>query len=219
VAGDLVAYAVVAREGGDALARVQQRAEAIWPPGAGGSVRAVTVPVDETLAEQVSRLLVELGWTGLAQVQFISGKGEPALLDLNGRFYGSLELAVAAGVDLAAVWAAQAAGRPAPTCAEARVGVRYHSLEGDLRRVMARPRAKLLREVLGCAGYARGATPSIWRADDPWPGLRYSAHLARRLASKPWRHLRGRRGTTDAERSTPPMPRPHDAARGSGPTS
>ena len=111
--GRLAAFSSVVGEDGRLLARVQQEAERTWPRDLGCSVRARTVAVDEALAERVAALLADLGWTGLSELQFVVGADrEPRLIDFNGRFYGSLALAMAAGPNLPALSAAVATGRP-----------------------------------------------------------------------------------------------------------
>jgi predicted ATP-grasp superfamily ATP-dependent carboligase len=55
----------------------------------------------------VARLLADLGWSGVANVQFVRAPGgRPRLIDLNGRLYGSLALAYATGVNVPDLWAA-----------------------------------------------------------------------------------------------------------------
>lgn len=183
VEGDLLAFSGLVDEEGRVIARIQQRADRVWPTPAGASVRGRTVPVDEGLAQGAERLLGSLGWVGLGQLQFlVPSGGRPVLVDFNGRLYGSLQLAVDAGVDFPLLWASSALGFPiAPGIA--RAGVRYHWLEGDLRRARVERRGGVVRDVLGCLRYAPGATHSIWRRDDPRPALRWSATLLRRLVS------------------------------------
>lgn len=171
VTGPLLAVSLVLWDG-DVLAAVQQRSSGLWPPGAGISTRAETVPVD--LAEPVAALLADLGWQGLAQAQFVESADGPVLLDLNGRCYGSLALAAAAGVDLAAVWASAATGAPRPVVGPALAGVRYQWLYGDLRRGWRES-----RDVVGPLRYARGAAHSVADPRDPMPGLAYLRTLAR----------------------------------------
>jgi predicted ATP-grasp superfamily ATP-dependent carboligase len=178
--GRLAAHTVVVDRDGRVVARVQQRAEATWPPGVGASVRAETVPVDEELGAAVDRLVGRLGWFGLAELQLVEdAAGVPRLIDLNGRFYGSLALALAAGCNLPAVWAALATGRVPPAPCEARAGVRYQWLEGDLRRALCE------RDGLVTAlRFAPGAAHSIVSLRDPAPGARYALHLAGRALRK-----------------------------------
>lgn len=162
--GDLVALSVVADAGSRVVARVQQRAVAVWPSPAGVSTRAETVAVDPALSASVDAMVAALGWVGLAQFQFVAGR----LIDCNGRLYGSLSLAVRAGVNLPALWL----GIDGPT--EAKVGVRYQWLEGDLRRSPG----------LGALRYAVGAQHSIWSARDPRPAMQHVGQLVRRAARK-----------------------------------
>ncbi len=183
VRGPLVAHSSVTTRDGDVLAAVQQEAERIFPPETGVSTRAHTVPLERDLADAAARLLNELGWFGLSQLQFLRADGaEPALIDFNGRFYGSLALAVAAGANLPAAWAAVATGRPVPSFGDAAVGVRYQWLEGDLRLATAERGERLLKEALCCMRYAAGARHSIWSVTDPVPPLRLGFELLRQEA-------------------------------------
>jgi predicted ATP-grasp superfamily ATP-dependent carboligase len=168
--GDLIAFTSVVNERGEMLARVQQVAERTYPRRAGLSARARTMPVDESLAEVVGSLLRSLGWFGLNQLQFIAPAGAPPmLLDFNGRFYGSLSLALAAGVNLPDTWGRIAIGHTVYGRRDARRDVRYQWLEGDLKAVREGP-AGTLRGVLGCISYAWRSNASIWSLADPLPG-------------------------------------------------
>lgn len=185
LSGPLVAYTALADRQGRIVAALQQEAEAIWPPGSGVGVRARTVPVEADLAAAAARLLADLRWFGIAELQFIRPSGDaPVLIDLNGRFYGSLALAVAAGLNLPAMWAALATGRDVSPAPNARIGIRYQWLEGDLRRARAERRNGLVRDVWDCLGYAVGARHSVWRASDPVPALRVGSRLARGAVRK-----------------------------------
>jgi predicted ATP-grasp superfamily ATP-dependent carboligase len=193
VAGRLMAFTSVVDEEGRMVARVQQEADRTYPKGMGCSVRAQTVPVDEDLAAQVARLLEKLGWSGLSELQFIvPEQGEPRLIDFNGRFYGSMSLALAAGSNLPALWAAIATGRPIGRPAgDAVPGVRYQWFEGDLRAACERPRA-LVREVGGCLRYALLVPHRIRNATDPLPAIRTAASLITYVARKAVRRVRRR---------------------------
>ncbi len=97
----------------------------------------MSVLIDNALIERARRLFARLAWIGLAELQFLQdADGRLYLIDLNGRFYGSMALAISAGASLPAVWAADAIGlRPEPQFA--RPGRRYQWLEGDLRLAWA----------------------------------------------------------------------------------
>ena len=185
VHGDLLAVSFVADTDSNVIARVHQRASRLWPAHAGVSTRAETVAVDADLAGAVDRFARALGWVGLAQLQFlVPPDGEPRFIDCNGRLYGSLALAQAAGVNLPALWAAQAVGRPYEGGRKARVGCRYQWLEGDLRRAVEERRGGLVRDVADTAAYALRARHSIFDRRDPMPALDHAARLLGRAARK-----------------------------------
>ena len=185
LSGELMAFVIVADRESRVVARCQQIVEATWPPGAGVSSRARTTAIDEDLAERVAALVRELGWFGIADIQFMrTGDGEPQVIDLNGRFYGSLALAVGAGANLPAVWAALATGREPASTADAAPGVRYQWLEGDLRRALSERRGGRVRDLADCLRYARGATHSVFKVTDPGPGMSAVASLASRGARR-----------------------------------
>ena len=176
--GHLMAYAAVTTpDGGRVVAQSMQVATRVWPPGAGASCRAVSVPVDPELSARAAALLAALGWFGLAELQFIvPADGIPRLIDLNGRFYGSLALAVRAGANLPAIWAALATGRDVgPVTAAA--GVRYSWWEGDLRRAVVERRGGMARDLAGALYAGVGAAHSITRWRDPAPVLTQARRL------------------------------------------
>jgi predicted ATP-grasp superfamily ATP-dependent carboligase len=181
LAGRLMACTAVVDRDGRIVARVGQVAERTWPSGIGISSRARTIDVRERIWDRIGALLDELGWLGLAEVQLIApDDGDPLLIDLNGRFYGSLALAVGAGVNLPAIWASVALGDHPGPATPAQLGVRYQWLEGDLRRAMSERRGGLMGDLTESLRYARGAVHSVWRRDDPRPALRYATAAAKR---------------------------------------
>jgi len=177
--GYKIGYATARDDDGRIFDSVQQVLEPlIWPPAVGSRVRSRTVAVDEGLENRVAVLMNDLGWFGLAFLDFIvPDDGKPLVHDFNGRFVASFEQVVAAGSNLAVVWASLATGREPPQAVPAADGVRFHWLEGDPRRALVERRGGLARDVLDCLLYARGAAHYMWRRDDPWPGIRYAWHL------------------------------------------
>lgn len=172
VDGELGAIIGLMHEG-RLLGRVQQAASALWPVPSGVSSRAETVPVDEDLAGRAEALLADLGWEGLVELQFLTPPGGVAhLIDLNGRFYGSMALANEAGANLADAWGRQALGLPLPPLPDARIGVRFAWTAGDLRRAFAERRGGLLSDLRTTFGWARKATASsVWDGHDVRPAL------------------------------------------------
>jgi predicted ATP-grasp superfamily ATP-dependent carboligase len=72
------------------------------PPSGGVSVVRESTTVDPGLLDQSLGLLSALGWKdGVAMVEYKiqAGTSAPYLMEINGRFWGSLQLAIDAGVD------------------------------------------------------------------------------------------------------------------------
>lgn len=187
VVGRLSAVVTVVGRTGDMIGTVQQLADRVWPPNAGVTSRGRTVTSDPRLLERILALLKSLGWFGLAELQFLTPpEGEPHLVDFNGRFYGSLALAVASGSNLPAVWAAIATDRR-PPATRPEAGILYQWLEGDLRRALKERKGGLVSDLLETVAFARHANHSIWSRRDPWPAtdhlLRVPARVARRAIS------------------------------------
>ncbi len=69
---------------------------------------------DESLIEQSLTLLREMNFHGIAMIEFKvdATTGEPVLMEINPRFWGSIGLAVAAGVDFPLLYHKCAAGLP-----------------------------------------------------------------------------------------------------------
>lgn len=94
--------------------------------GAGG---AVSVHEPELLSSGLA-LLQALCWDGVAMVEFrrSARDGKFYLVEINPRFVGSLELAIAAGIDLPWLYVQLASGRPLAGPNRYRVGLRYRWL-------------------------------------------------------------------------------------------
>lgn len=70
------------------------------PPAGGVSVLSESASVPEPLKKHAENLLRPLNWHGVAMIEFrISEDGTGYLMEINPRFWGSLQLAVDAGVD------------------------------------------------------------------------------------------------------------------------
>lgn len=161
--GPLAAIALVVAPDGGVVACFQQVSRRIWPRDAGTSAVAISVELDGGLAEAARRVLAGAGYAGLAQLQFILSERGPRLIDVNPRFYGSLPLALAAGVNLPAAWHSVARGDSAPRPASYRVGVSFHCLQADVTAAWhGTPIGQLRRP-------AKPRTGAVWARDDPLP--------------------------------------------------
>ncbi|MGD0453344.1 MAG: ATP-grasp domain-containing protein [Solirubrobacteraceae bacterium] len=195
--GSLIAVSLVAGTQG-VVSIAQQVAVQVWPRPVGVTARGRTVAVDAGLRARIERLLEELQWQGLAQLQFLVPEdGEPRLLDFNPRYYGSMALAIAAGANHPDVWARLTTGLPVQP-ASGRPGVTFQWFTRDLRASLASPDR---RELARCVLTAATAAHSLWSWEEPWlaPGflLEQAARAARR------RLLEARRRLPEARRRLP----------------
>lgn len=76
------------------------------PPSGGVSVVCESVPLDREMVEASRRLLAAVGWQGVAMIEFKRDQrdGRAKLMEINGRFWGSLQLAIACGIDFPALY-------------------------------------------------------------------------------------------------------------------
>src|ERR671923_161553 len=69
-------------------------------PSGGVSVLSESVPIDPALRAIAERILDRVRWHGVVMLEFkITPAGAPCLIEANARFWGSLQLAIDAGVD------------------------------------------------------------------------------------------------------------------------
>lgn len=98
------------------------------PPSGGVSVYRESVVASPDLLRRSESLLDSLGWRGVAMIEYKmdAATGVPYLMEINGRFWGSLQLAIDAGVDFPRLLAACALGEQvAPRAPYRRVRSRW----------------------------------------------------------------------------------------------
>jgi predicted ATP-grasp superfamily ATP-dependent carboligase len=108
------------------------------PAGSGSSACESTVP-EEELRTKVERMLASIGWRGLFMVELLRDTdGTPWFIELNGRAWGSMALARAAGLEYPA-WSVRAALGddlgPLPAVAPA-AGTRARHLGRELKHAL-----------------------------------------------------------------------------------
>lgn len=110
------------------------------PPSGGVSVLRESVALDPLAFEFSARLLEELKWDGVAMVEFKRDvrDGRPKLMEINGRFWGSLQLAIDAGVDFPRLLIDSLERLPEQPQLDYRTGVRTRWLWGDIDALMLR---------------------------------------------------------------------------------
>ena len=119
------------------------------PPSGGVSVLRESIPLEKALVDPALRLLRHVRWHGVAMVEFKVDRATrtPILMEINGRFWGSLQLAIDAGMNfpwlLLQMAAGEAVGLPDNSY---RCGIKSRWLLGDLDHLLMRlwkPRAAL----------------------------------------------------------------------------
>jgi predicted ATP-grasp superfamily ATP-dependent carboligase len=153
------------------------------PPSGGVSVYAESIAAAPDLVHQSAALLERLAWRGVAMVEYKvdAATGTPHLMEINGRFWGSLQLAIDAGVDFPALLVRASSGQAEPVTSY-RTGVRFRWWWGDVdhlllrlalsaRRLSLPPGAPSRRRVL--RDFVNAGPPQrandVLRREDPWP--------------------------------------------------
>jgi predicted ATP-grasp superfamily ATP-dependent carboligase len=113
------------------------------PPRGGVSVLSESAPVDPALKALSTRLLDDAGWFGPAMVEFrIDAEGQAWLMEVNGRFWGSLQLAIDSGVDFPWLLHQLCRDQPVTGTDVYKVGQRLRWLLGDLDHLLLQLRGK-----------------------------------------------------------------------------
>ena len=196
---------VLARNGEILQAFQHQRLHEL-PLSGGASTYRMSVPLDPRLGEYTRRLIAEIGWTGVAMVEFKVDLAthEAVLMEINGRFWGSLPLSSRAGMSFAKDLHDMLTTGCTPPARRYAVGVRCRKLRDDLEwfKETAKLRA---RDPLVAAGIIRKPSARTWLSallrfaspaehydaqtlSDPIPGLiDLRASLRRRRSAGTWR--------------------------------
>jgi predicted ATP-grasp superfamily ATP-dependent carboligase len=165
------------------------------PPGGGVSVYAESVEADPALVERSRNLLSHLGFNGVAMVEYKVSRetGIPYLMEINGRFWGSLQLAIDAGVDFPQLLISVAVDGIVPAAPTAIPGVRTRWWWGDFDHLLARfrrsdaelalppespSRWRVLRDFMHMG--SRTDRNQILRLDDPRPAVQETLDWMRR---------------------------------------
>jgi predicted ATP-grasp superfamily ATP-dependent carboligase len=159
-----------------------ERMRDVRPTGSASSLRC-SIRLEPRLQEPAERLLTELQWHGPAMVEFRDdGKQPPCLIEINGRFWGSLQLGIDAGVDFPGMWVSILNGQQVQTGSDYVEGLTLRWLWGDVKRLLyilagppsgsISPHPTLwqgLRELLG--PQPDGTRLEMWQRNDPGPAV------------------------------------------------
>lgn len=167
-AGAVLSFAGV-RAGGEMLGEAVSRYKRTWYPDAGNVSFSETVAAPGELRVMVTRLLEELGWEGLFELELIARRdGGWAAIDFNPRLYGSLALAIAAGVNLPALWCRHLLGEHTEV-GRARPGLRYRWEDADLRHAYWQLRHGRPARAASALRVHRHVVHPYFRVHDPAP--------------------------------------------------
>ena len=130
----------VLRWNGRTVAAFSHRRLREKPPSGGVSVYAESIALDPALLAHAEALLAHFAWRGVAMVEFKIDRATdtPYLMEINGRFWGSLQLAVAAGVDFPRLLYTVAQGKRIARQSSYEIGVRNRWWWGDFDHLIAR---------------------------------------------------------------------------------
>ena len=150
------------------------------PPEGGTSTLRETV-ADPDLVSLTDDFLSGLNWQGVAMTEFRFDPrdGEPKLLEINPRLWGSLALSVGAGVDFPYLLYQLATKGKCDTALDYQVGVQARHLLGDIAHLLAREdKGSALREFLRPANGPRHY--DVLSADDPLStGMYFAAEIGK----------------------------------------
>ena len=177
---------------GEPVARFAHRRVVSLRPEGGASAHAESIPAEGPAYDAAVTLLRDIGWEGPAMVEFLVSRatGEALLMEVNGRFWGSLALAIRAGVDFPALFVGGGRG---PT--SYRLGVRLRDALGEAvhawRALRGRPTDwtgpwPTPRSL--AAALLAPARRTAWQfasADDPLPMVAQLLYRTSRLGRRP----------------------------------
>ncbi|CAN5194468.1 hypothetical protein BH09PSE3_BH09PSE3_01020 [soil metagenome] len=193
---------MIAMDGDKAVLRFQHRRLHEWPPEGGVSTLCEGMPLTEHGAqmEKSEALLRAIGWQGPAMVEYRydAATGRYWLMEVNGRFWGSLPLATASGATFA--WEqyrrailGQTGAAPLP-----RSDLRARYMIPETRRLLrvifrrsaivdpvfkAHPWRDLVSYVAGFFSWR--TRYYVFRLDDPGPLFRDLCNIVRKLRGRP----------------------------------
>ncbi len=184
--GEEYGVEAIVHEGKPFVLVTHHRMRSLKPTG-GASVLKETCEkgsLRDTLEDIAKRLIEELAWEGPIMVEFKidSDTREPYLMEINGRFWGSLPLSVAAGVDMSYHFYHLATEGEFPTdVPEVRSGVATRHFFGDvyhllrvlfahdpMRRFAYPKRWAAIKDFFKLPPHTRG---DVWSHHDPKPAI------------------------------------------------
>jgi predicted ATP-grasp superfamily ATP-dependent carboligase len=203
VVGTGTGYFALVRHGELRGEFAHRRLRDVRPTGSGSALRESVDPSPAVRDASLS-LLRAVGWHGVAMVEFrMRPDGTPVFLEVNGRFWNSLALAIHAGVDFPLGVARMAEFGDVAMLPAGRPGVRCRWFLGDARHLLAVWRGapvgypgrfpSRLGTTLAVLLPKRGTMHDNFAIGDPMPELGDWLHfVGRRVPSALMGRIRGR---------------------------
>lgn len=125
---------------GEAIAAFSHKRLREKPPSGGVSVLRKSISLDPLAHEFSDKLLSALKWQGIAMVEFKVDERDnrPKLMEINGRFWGSLQLAIDAGVNFPVLLANTLENTNVSKITSYKLDVKTRWLWGDIDALMLR---------------------------------------------------------------------------------
>jgi len=110
------------------------------PPSGGVSVLRESIIPDPAIKEYSIRLMKALNWHGVAMVEFkIDNRDNiPRIMEINARFWGSLQLAIDSGIDFPLMLYKMITTGDVPPAFDYKIGIKSRWLLGDLDHLLVR---------------------------------------------------------------------------------
>jgi predicted ATP-grasp superfamily ATP-dependent carboligase len=169
------------------------------PPWGGVSVYCESISANKELVEKSVALLKAMGWNGVAMVEYKVDRrdAQPKLMEINGRFWGSLQLSIDAGMNFPLMLYQLATGENPPPQFDYKIGTKSRWLLGDLDHLLIRlthsgmlngmpshapSRFRTLVNFLKF--YEPGVHYEVFRFKDPGPGwYEYKSYIVANVRS------------------------------------
>jgi protein-tyrosine-phosphatase/predicted ATP-grasp superfamily ATP-dependent carboligase len=172
-------------ERGQARALFAHRRLREKPPSGGVSILRESIALPELMTKYAQMIAESVHWHGVAMMEFkVDRQGVPYLMEVNGRFWGSLQLAVDSGIDFPWLLYQLAVTGKVPEPDPYRIGVRSRWWLGDMDHLLLRLRKSESELSLPPGSPSRLATivsflnvfdprtkPEVLRLGDLGPGL------------------------------------------------
>jgi predicted ATP-grasp superfamily ATP-dependent carboligase len=171
--GDTIGVSVLFNSHSELRACFVHRRIREFPISGGPSTLRESVSRPE-IADVAVRFLRELGWSGVAMVEFKVDPrdGVAKLIEVNPKFWGSLNLAIASGVDFPALLYRTAVDGDVAPVLEYRLGIRSRFFAGDLLHFLANPNRWRIEPPF-FRFHEAGTFGDIWDSSDRLPGFAF----------------------------------------------